>query len=84
MGLNTNPFANDEISLDGIEKTEGSIHINFSGSATALYQLEFKNDLSEPDWHFLKNIDSGTSVASDIDVVFTSAQRFYRIRTREP
>ena len=82
MGLNTNPSASGQISLDGIQKAESSIHINFTGSATALYQLEFKNDLSEPDWHFLKNIDSGASVASDIDVIFTNAQRFYRIRTR--
>jgi hypothetical protein len=64
------------VSLDGT----GTIHFNFNSVIGQSYQLEFKDDLNDPDWHPLGPPVNGTGGAIDLsDDMSLHPQRFYRL-----
>jgi hypothetical protein len=59
---------------------DGSIHFSFNSVIGQSYQLEYKNDLSDPDWTPLGPPVNGTGGPIDLsDATALQPQRFYRV-----
>ncbi len=58
--------------------TNGTITLTWSATAGQTYQVQYKTNLSQPDWTNLLIVTATNSTATVSDALNASAQHFYR------
>jgi len=64
--------------LQAMTQTDGTITLAWSATAGQTYQVQYKTDLTQPDWTNLLAVTATNSTAAASDVLNSSPQRFYR------
>ena len=62
-----------------VKETGGVLTLTWSATAGQPYQVQYKTNLSQPNWASLAAVTATNSTATASDALIPSAQRFYRV-----